>query len=258
MLRIFILLIALGAAGGAAWLATQQTGSEPEPVAVEPPPAAIEMTAVLVASQDVARGREVTAEALRWQDWPVGAVPPAAIDRGAEPRGLGTATGQFATRDIMAGEPVGQHLLAPTAGGYLAAMLGPGKRAVAIDANTQSTAGGFILPNDRVDVLFTSQGSGARDGAGLRSRTILRGVRVLAIDQSTDQTTASTVLGKTATLELTEAQAEVVTAAQATGTLSLSLRPLNETPGEASMEIMEAPKTIRIGRGAQTEDVNIN
>lgn len=262
MIRILILLVALGAGGGAAWIATQQTASAPTPDPVaqdqEPAPPSIEMTAVLVASRDVARGEELTSDALRWQDWPIEAVPPTSIERTAKPGGMRNATGQFATRQIMTGESIGEHLLAPTPGSYLAAMLSPGKRAVAINANTQSTAGGFILPNDRVDVLFTSQGSGARNGNGLRSRTILKGVRVLAIDQSTDQTSASTVLGKTATLELTEEQAEVVTAAQSTGTLSLSLRPLNETPGEALMEIMEAPKTIRIGRGGRTEDVSIN
>ena len=117
---------------------------------------------------------------------------------------------------------------------------------MAINANTQSTAGGFILPNDRVDVLYTGQNSGENT---LRSRTILRGVRVLAIDQSTEQTEASTVLGKTATLELTETQAEFITAAQATGSLSLALRPMVEVPGEASMEVMERHERSASGAG---------
>ena len=158
------------------------------------------------------------------------------------------ATGQFATRQILAGEPIGSHLLAPTPGSYLAAMLAPGKRAVAINANTQNTAGGFILPNDRVDVLYTGQGSGRKHA---RSRTILRGVRVLAIDQSTEQTEAGTVLGKTATLELTEAQAEFITAAQATGTLSLSLRPMVECRARRRWRSWNRPRKVRIGRGNQ-------
>ncbi|MEI4233538.1 Flp pilus assembly protein CpaB [Roseovarius sp. D22-M7] len=257
MLRLLILIIALGAGGGAAWIATQQTATAPDPAPVAAPPEpAIEMTSVLVAEMDLARSGEVTAEALRWQDWPVEAVPPSAIERKAQPGGLREATGQYATRPILTGEPIGQHLLAPTPGSYLAAMLSPGKRAVAIDANTQSTAGGFILPNDRVDVLYTTERG--NDAPELRSRTILKGVRVLAIDQSTDQTTANTVLGRTATLELTEAQAEVVTAAQSSGTLSLSLRPMVETPGEPSMDAMEAPKRIRVGRGTSIEDITLN
>lgn len=259
MLRILILLIALGAGGGAAWIATQQTAA-PEPstadgVADEPAPPPIEMTAVLVAAEDIARSGAINSDALRWQDWPTEAVPATSINRKAEPRGLSNATGQYATRQIMAGEPIGNHLLAPTPGSYLAAMLSPDTRAVAINANTQSTAGGFILPNDRVDVLYTGQGS----GDDMRARTILRSVRVLAIDQSTDQTDANTVLGKTATLELTEEQVEVVTAAQSRGTLSLSLRPMVEIPGEASMEIMAPPKKVRIGRGATSiEDITLN
>lgn len=255
MLRILILLIALGAGGGAAWIATQQTATTPEPVAEDPAPEPIEMTAVLVAAGDVPRGGEFTSEALRWQDWPVAAVPPTSIERTAAPGGMRNATGQFATRQILTGEPIGNHLLAPTPGSYLAAMLAPGKRAVAINASTQSTAGGFILPNDRVDVLYT--GGGSRDDT-MRARTILRGVRVLAIDQSTDQTEAGTVLGKTATLELTEDQAEVVTAAQAKGTLALSLRPMVASPGEASMEVMEPPRRVRIGRGTSIEDITLN
>jgi pilus assembly protein CpaB len=258
MLRILILLIALGAGGGAAWIATQQTPA-PEPptadaVPQEPAAPPIEMTSVLVAAQDISRSGEITSEGVRWQDWPTESVPAGSIDRNADSRGLTNATGQYATRHIMAGEPIGNHLLAPTPGSYLAAMLAPDKRAVAISANTQSTAGGFILPNDRVDVLYTGQAS----GDDMRARTILRGVRVLAIDQSTDHAEANTVLGKTATLELTEDQAEVVTAAQSRGTLSLSLRPMVEIPGEASMEIMTPPKQVRIGRGTSIEDITLN
>lgn len=258
MLRILLLLIALGAGGGAAWIATQQTAPErstADAVPEEPAEPPIEMTSVLVAAQDISRSGEITSDVVRWQDWPAEAVPASSIDRKADPRGMINATGQYATRQIMAGEPIGSHLLAPTPGSYLAAMLSPDKRAVAINANTQSTAGGFILPNDRVDVLYTGKGAGEDT---MRARTILRGVRVLAIDQSTDQTEASTVLGKTATLELTEDQAEVVTAAQSKGTLSLSLRPMVEIPGEASMEIMAPPKRVRIGRGNSIEDITLN
>ncbi|MEY8837664.1 Flp pilus assembly protein CpaB [Cribrihabitans sp. XS_ASV171] len=167
--------------------------------------------------------------------------------------------GKYASRFISAGEPIAEQAVTADPGGFLAAILTPGKRAVGIRATPQSTAGGFILPNDRVDVLHTA--TRARDDEEVRSRTILRGVRVLAIDQTTQDTQNSqsgTVLGKTATLELTEAQAEAVTAAEATGTLSLSLRPMSEAPGEPSLEVVESPKTIRINRGGTVEEVVIN
>lgn len=262
MLRPILLLIALAAGGGAAWIATQHTTPEPVVMAAAPAPVT-EMTAVLVAAQDVPRGSEVTADALRWQEWPVDAVPITAIERDARPRAPRDLVGKYASRPILAGEPITDAALAAEPGGFLAAVLAPGMRAVAIQANTQSTAGGFILPNDRVDVLHTSaRFPGATE---VRSRTILKGVRVLAIDQTTDGSgsgvllgNSGTVLGKTATLELTEQQVEAVTAAEATGTLSLSLRPRHEAPGEVTTETAAPSRTIRINRGTSIEDIIFN
>lgn len=256
MLRPLIILIALAAGGGAAWLAAQEP--EAEIVEVAPAPPVVEITAVLVAARDVARGGEVTADALRWQKWPADVVPTSFIERKARPDALKEFAGQYASRPIASGEPISNHLFTQTPGGFLAAMLAPGMRAVGIHASVQSTAGGFILPNDRVDVLHTTEASRADDGAEVRSRTFLKGVRVLAIDQTTNETESGTVLGKTATLELTEAQAEAVTTAQATGTLSLSLRPMEETPGAAYMEEVQPTKTIRVRRGNVSEEVIIN
>jgi pilus assembly protein CpaB len=257
MLRPLIIFIALAAGGGAAWIAAQETAPEPVVVAA-PAPVATEMTAVLVAARDVARGGEVTSGALRWQKWPADVVPATFIDRSSRPNALTEFTGQYANRAISAGEPIADRALSLEPNGFLAAMLAPGKRALAINVSAQSTAGGFILPNDRVDVLHTMRLSREQDTGQVRTRTILRGVRVLAIDQTTDDTESGTVVGKTATLELTDPQVEAVTAAEATGTLSLSLRPLEETPGEASMTDTEPPTTIRIRRGNIIEDAVIN
>jgi pilus assembly protein CpaB len=260
MLRIIIILLALMAGGGAAWIAAQQTATVPAPtsVAVAPDPVAPAMTAVLVAARDVSRGEQLTPAALRWQQWPVNAVPSAFIEREAQPKALTELAGQFANRPIASGEPIALQSLAQEPNGFLATTLAPGKRAVAIQVDAQSSAGGFILPNDRVDVIHTVRASRDRDDTEARSRTILRNVRILAIDQLTDDTESGTVLGKTATLELTEGQVEAVTAAGSTGTLSLSLRPLEKMPGEASMEIKVAPRTIRVRRGTTIEDIVIN
>lgn len=259
MLRLIIVIVALAAGGGAAWIAAQQTAPAPEPVVAETPePEATEMTAVLVATQDVSRGAEITTGTLRWQDWPADAVPSVFIDRSDRPDAIQGVAGQFAVRPIQAGEPIAGRALSRQPNGFLAATLAPGQRAVAIQVDAQSTAGGFILPNDRVDVLHTVRASRDRDGTEARSRTILRNVRVLAIDQTTEDTESGTVLGKTATLELTEAQVEAVTAAGSTGTLSLSLRPREDTPGDASMAVPAESTTIRVRRGTATEDIEIN
>ena len=98
-------------------------------------------------------------------------------------------------------------------------------RAVSIGISVQSGAGGFILPNDRVDVLLTRSLPGGRKQ--FATSTILDDVRVLAVDQTFGQKKdEKTVVGKTATLELTPGQAEMIARASASGTLSLSLRPL--------------------------------
>lgn len=256
MLRVIIVVIALLAGGGAAWIASQQT--TPEPVAAVPTPAAPPMSAILVAAVDISRGDRVTGNTLKWQEWPAEAVPATFIERKQRPDAFEEISGHFANRPISAGEPILNRAVSLQPNGFMAATLAPGKRAVAINVNAQSTAGGFILPNDRVDVLHTLNGSRDQSGDAVRSRSILKGVRVLAIDQTTDDTESGTVLGKTATLELTEGQVEAVTAAEATGTLSLSLRPLDETPHEASMEIAEPTKTIRVRRGTTVEDVVVN
>lgn len=259
MLRMLILIVAVGAGSAAAWITTQQTSTAPQPIAAPQTEPAPEMTAILVSGSDLRRGEMIPSGALRWQDWPANAVPNAFTDRAQSPNALQDLTGHFAARPISQGEPITDAMTTETAGGYLAGMLSPGMRAVGISATPESTAGGFILPNDRVDVLYTAERLDETDEK--RSRTILRGVRVLAVDQTTDDTGSGTVLGKTATLELTEEQAEVVTAAEATGSLALSLRPLDDSPTEPSLATVtekEAPKTIRINRGGVSEDVVVN
>ena len=109
----------------------------------------------------------------------------------------------------------------------LAAMLPSGKRAVAIRVSAESTAGGFILPNDRVDVIQNISSASAEGKPEQRSRTLLRNVRVLAVDQKADETKGQlVVVGKTATLEVTPTDAEIIASAQAAGTLSLALRSI--------------------------------
>lgn len=260
MLRLVIILVALASGGGAAWLAAQQTApaAPPAPVVVTPAPEPTDMTEVLVAAQDVARGAQITADALRWQAWPQDAVPSAFVERMARPDALTEIAAHFARRPIAAGEPITDPAVTAEPNGFLAATLAAGRRAVAIEVDAQSTAGGFILPNDRVDVLHTLMDRSDRDSVKAQTRTLLRNVRVLAIDQTTAETEAGTVLGKTATLELAEHQVEAVTAAGSTGTLSLSLRPLADAQGEASLQIETPRKTIRVRRGTEFEDVAIN
>jgi len=127
-------------------------------------------------------------------------------------------------------------------------------RAAAIDISPESSAGGFILPDDRVDVVLTRRDKAAEKQTGVEkftSDTIIRNLRVLAIDQAVDDATKNdsskaNVIGKTATLELDPAQAEILTAAQASGTLSLSLRSAADND-DYRLSNRQAVRIIRAG-----------
>ena len=124
---------------------------------------------------------------------------------------------------ILQGQPITNNLVVHAdAAGFMAAMLSPGMRAVSIIVSAESGAGGFVLPNDRIDVIQTR-----KVGQGAVSRTILSDVRVLAVDQTfAQEKDTKTVVGKTATVEVTPEQAVTLTGAQGGGQLSLALRPL--------------------------------
>jgi len=121
------------------------------------------------------------------------------------------------------------------AASFMAARLTPGKRAVSISITTDTGAGGFILPNDRVDVLLTQQ-VGDSQSRHATTKTILDDVRVLAMDQTfTQDKDQKTVLAKTATLELAPDQAALLTRAAASGSISLTLRALGDNSTDDSV-----------------------
>jgi pilus assembly protein CpaB len=127
---------------------------------------------------------------------------------------------------IREGEPITlRKVVRAGESGYLAVVLGPGKRAASIPVSVDTGAGGFILPGDRVDVILTRKLETGKPNALIVSRTILRNMKVLAIDQTTQtDKDAAAVIGATATLEVASDEAETLAAAKAAGTLSLALR----------------------------------
>jgi pilus assembly protein CpaB len=230
--RLVVLGLAALAAGGAAFLARGLLGGGTPAVkaAMAPPP--ITTAEVLVAASDLAPGQRLLPEEVRWQKWPRSSVDPSFfVDSNAT--NLETLVkGTVVRAPIVAGEPLTDaKIVRSDAAGFMSATLMPGMRAVSIPISVASLAGGFILPNDRVDLMLTSQ---IADGGQRRFRatTFLHNVRVLAIDQAyadsknpeKGQKPVSDV--RTATLELSPIQAERVARAQASGSLSLSLRPL--------------------------------
>lgn len=242
--RIVVLAVALVAGLGAALL-VRKPSNAPAPVAkVETAPT----VPVLVAAADIPVGNTVSANDMRWLDWPLASVPAGVLRRDEAPEAEKELTGQVARFQILGSEPMRREKLMKTDGtGFLSAVLPAGRRAVAINVERSgaTTAGGFILPNDRVDVIRTDQQSG-RDGAAdtYVSETLLRNIRVLAIGQNVQERNGEkVVVGETATLELEPRQVEIVVEAQKSGSLSLALRSLKDA-GEPANPAEESSLTL--------------
>jgi pilus assembly protein CpaB len=249
--RIVLLLVAILAGGLAAFLAMQHEPAAPSitQVAKVQPEA---RTQILVATEAIGLGQRLTPQSVSWQDWPQGAVRPEYITIQAQPNAVTDLIGSIARYEIFPGEPIGEQKLARDGQGYLSAVLATGMRGVSVQVSAESASGGFIVPNDHVDVVLTSPKSQA-------SETILHNARVLAINTRLGET------GKTgapadptdphaeifagmaiATLELDPTQAEVITNATSQGKLSLVLRPIVDATQADKVAVSPANAAIRL------------
>jgi pilus assembly protein CpaB len=234
--RIVVLGIAVCAGGVAAYLASG-SDTRQQQVAASPQ---METVDVLVARADIPMGHTVAPGDMHWQSWPAASASSSFIRRSDRPEALSQAVGSIARSPFLAGEPIRDTKLVKGDGsGFMAAILPTGMRAVSTEISPETGAGGFILPNDKVDVILTKRDKmTSRGGVGelINSETILANIRVLAIDQTIGEKDGQkVVVGKTATLELRPEQAEMLTRARQAGTLSLALRSLADAaqPGTA-------------------------
>ncbi len=233
--RIVVLTIAVGAGGVAAYLAS---GSDNRPATVEPV-AQLPTVDVLVAKSDIGLGQAVKPEDLQWQTWPAATASNSFIRRNDRPNATTQIAGSIARAPFIAGEPIREPKLVKADGsGFMAAILPTGMRAVSTEISPETGAGGFILPNDRVDVILSKrEKNGDRSGAAeaINSEIILSNIRVLAIDQAPKEKDGqTTVVGKTVTLELKPEQTEALARARQSGTLSLALRSIADVNVVAS------------------------
>lgn len=232
--RVIVLVAAAFAAGLAALLMRGLLGGGTEKSVASQAPVQMPTTEVMVASNNITAGEPLTPASVRWQTWPKSSLDGTLITHDASPDLAATVTGTVARTSMIAGEPITEaKFVHAGAAGFLAAKLTPGMRAISISISTESGAGGFILPNDRVDILMTTQISDSPRRSA--TRTLLHDIRVLAVDQTaTQDKDQKVVVAKTATLELTPRQTETVERAAASGTLSLSLRALGDTAANAA------------------------
>lgn len=259
MTRIAILGVAGVAAIAAALLVRGILGGGTPDVQAEVPEPEFEVIQVLVSTETIEPGRELSVESVRWEDWPNTSVSEDLITQDAHPDLEEFITGSVSRAPLMIGEPITENkIVHADSGSFMSATLVDGKRAVSIPISAESGAGGFILPNDRVDVILTRE-VGDEDVTFIQSDTILNDVRVLAIDQVIRQEDDQEyVVANTATLELGPVQSVLLAKAQATGELSLALRGLGDTTvsGGSSLGQDEDVTVLRYGV-ARTGERNI-
>ena len=264
--RIVLLLVAIIAGGLAAFLATR--GSAPaRQVVTETQVIEEKKTQILVATAQIGVGQRLAPTLVQWQDWPEGAVRPEYIGIESIPDALDCVSGAVARFEIFPGEPLIEAKLVRSEQGYLSAVLDPGRRGVSINVSAASASGGFIVPNDHVDVILSRAGPN-----GLISEAILHNVKVLAIDARLGETGTTgrpadpdnprtEVFRDTAiaTLDLDPVQSETVINASKIGSLSLALRSIADFKEDVTQTRRRpAQQAVRMIRGGNESNVLAN
>jgi pilus assembly protein CpaB len=223
--RIMILAVAVIAAGLAGLLAMRLAGGRNVvPQQVEAVIQKEPSVNVLVADANLPIGSRLNDKSIHWMAWPQSGIVKGFITQSERPDALKDLNGAIVRLPIFEGEPIREEKVADANSRTLSSLLPTGKRAVATEISVATGAGGFILPNDRVDVIMVRKGT---DVQKFQTETVLSNVRVLAIDQQIQEKDDGTkaVVGTTATLELTPDQTKVLAVAQQMADkLSLALR----------------------------------
>ncbi len=245
--NILLLIFALAAAGGTALVARGWMISERAALNAQQKPVPVPASQfILVAKANLPVGRFVKADDFRWQAWPEGTLAPSYLVRGKrQPEDL---AGAVLRASLTAGEPVTDaRLVKPGDRGFMAAVMQPGTRALSLPINATTGISGFVFPGDRVDLLVThaieTDGSTKRKTA-LATETVLRDLRVLAVDQVLDDQTNKPLLAKTVTFEVTPKQAEIVRVAARLGSLSLTLRSLADDAAQDDSAVLDADALV--------------
>lgn len=262
---ILVAILGIAVAGGSAFAAREFLDASRTAAKTDPNAA---MVSVVVAGRNIEFGQPIQPQMLQVIAWPREAVPPGAITdlsvlvpaNGMPPR---RATRAMAQGDFVLASKVSDFGEKVT----IVQSLGPNTRAMAIKVEAETAVGGFVTPGDTVDIVLTQ----GRD-ATLRAVTILQNIRVLGVDQQTDQQNDAPEVARTVTVEVTPEQGQILALAQKAGTLSLTLRTLDAAVDEplplvsladilqeeSPVELPEAKKTVRIRRANSVETIDLN
>jgi pilus assembly protein CpaB len=250
--RALVIIVGLVLLGAGAWFgrglflqerprAVQVTAPRPEPPKVTAPQ-------VLVARNDLQTGQIIKPDDLRWQVWPEGTLSPTYVVESRRP--MSDFVGAVARQPISTGEPITEaRIVLPGSRSFMSAVLRPGMRAVSVAVTPTSGIAGFVFAGDQVDLILTHKITRGEGRDHLVTETLLRNVRVLAMDQKVDAKPGDPAqIARTATFELTPKQVEIIAIATEMGRLSLSLRSLQDNP-----DTEREADSIRVGDEVEIE-----
>lgn len=254
-------------------MATPVRVEVPAAASSEPAAAPVTVTRILAATGEIPFGTRLTSDNFKWVEWPSEIVSGEFIAESNRSEAIMELTGSVARSVIFENEPISERkLVKPGTQGLMATMLKAGMRAVTTRISVDTAAGGFIQPGDRVDIILTtsmtpSAAVQARQGPSqiFTASTIFENVRVLAIDQtfSTSAESGASVIGSTATFEMSQEDSEVLQEAVAQGDITLTLRPMSpvgRASGKSHARIRKNSgevSSLTVYRGGQATQVAI-
>ncbi|MDF1777941.1 MAG: Flp pilus assembly protein CpaB [Rhizobiaceae bacterium] len=257
--RIIVMTVALVAAVAAGYLMLNLSDTEITQSVTQTVVKEVATDKVLVASNSLPIGSRLNKGNLNWQEWPESAIADGFITQSTRPDAVSELSGSIVRLPVFNGEPLRTEKVVDSHTNIMSSILPAGKRAVSTEISVETGAGGFILPNDRVDVIMVRN----KDGAGFITETVLSNIRVLAIDQriQEDEEGNKTAVGSTATLELTPQQTKIIAVAQQMASrLTLALRSVadgqeSDTGGADYLLSRDNGANIQLIRSGQITNV---
>jgi pilus assembly protein CpaB len=284
-LAIVLAIAAIAALALALLVRSMTLAHKPGPVvAAAPAVVARPMTRVLVARHDLKVADRINSENVAWQPWPSDTVNAAYITGGVatvqpdlaskannvlqnverSDAAMQSLTGSLVREPILANEPITQTKLVRGDGSFMAVKLPEGMRAMSIPITAESDAGGFVLPGDRVDVVLSLKAQAGDPAAGkaVSSRLVMRNIKVLAIDQTTEpKSQQASMIGATATLEIPADDIDALSRAKTQGDLTLILRSYADAAGPSgrvgSTDSLDLGDVVRVYRSGQVSEVRV-